>query len=205
MATFFSGDWHLGHANVLKFCNRPFKDADEMNRAIVSNWNAMVTHEDTGYILGDLTLYEWGWLESMIWRFNGNLKVVPGNHDRRWIKSYQERGPVPKLEILPPLVSLRLPQSDFEAARIDQVPKCIVLCHYGMRVWDSSHRGSWMLFGHSHLKLPPAGLSFDVGVDGHEFRPWSLKEIATKMKTLKAFNLQNEEQDDKEDEVDSEL
>ena len=30
----------------------------------------------------------------------------------------------------------------------------IVLCHYAMRVWQKSHYGAWMLYGHSHGTLP---------------------------------------------------
>jgi calcineurin-like phosphoesterase family protein len=46
-----------------------------------------------------------------------------------------------------------------------------------MRVWDQSHHGSWHLYGHSHGKLPDLGLSTDVGVDGHNFQPWSFEEV----------------------------
>ncbi len=59
----------------------------------------------------------------------------------------------------------------------------IVLCHYAMRGWHHSFRGSWHLYGHSHGRLPddPAAQSMDVGVDTHEFRPWHLDEIAARM------------------------
>ena len=59
----------------------------------------------------------------------------------------------------------------------------IVLCHYAMRLWHHSFRGSWQLYGHSHGRLPddPAALSMDVGVDTHELRPWHLDEIAARM------------------------
>lgn len=59
----------------------------------------------------------------------------------------------------------------------------IVLCHYAMRVWHHSFRGSWHLYGYSHGRLPddPAALSMDVGVDIHDFRPWHFNEIRTRM------------------------
>jgi calcineurin-like phosphoesterase family protein len=53
----------------------------------------------------------------------------------------------------------------------------LILDHYAMRVWDQSHHGSWHLYGHSHGKLPDLGLSTDVGVDGHNFQPWSFEEV----------------------------
>jgi calcineurin-like phosphoesterase family protein len=53
-----------------------------------------------------------------------------------------------------------------------------------MRTWEKSHKGSWHVFGHSHQELPPYGKSFDIGVEGHNYAPWSLEEIAAKMETL---------------------
>ena len=50
---FYISDLHIGHANVIKFDNRPFKDVDEMFEILVRNWNSIVTKEDTVYILGD--------------------------------------------------------------------------------------------------------------------------------------------------------
>ncbi len=41
-----------------------------------------------------------------------------------------------------------------------------------------------MLYGHSHNELPTVGKSIDIGVDGHNFEPWSLEEIEVKMATL---------------------
>jgi calcineurin-like phosphoesterase family protein len=59
----------------------------------------------------------------------------------------------------------------------------IVLHHYAQRVWNKSHYGSWHLYGHSHNKLPeiPGNLSFDIGVDGHQYQAWSYEEVKEKM------------------------
>lgn len=51
---YYTSDLHLGHANIIKLCNRPFADIDEMNRVLISNWNSRVTNGDTIYIMGDL-------------------------------------------------------------------------------------------------------------------------------------------------------
>ena len=34
---FFTSDTHFNHANIIRFCNRPFKDVSHMNEAIISN------------------------------------------------------------------------------------------------------------------------------------------------------------------------
>ncbi len=50
---FYISDLHIGHANAIRFDKRPFADIDEMNRAIIDNWNSRVKAEDTVYVLGD--------------------------------------------------------------------------------------------------------------------------------------------------------
>ena len=42
MATWFTADLHLGHRNIIDYCDRPFTDVDVMNRALVDNWNEVV-------------------------------------------------------------------------------------------------------------------------------------------------------------------
>ena len=95
-----------------------------------------------------------------------------GNHDKqmrhlkdRW-REWEH-----KITFLPPL------------AETDVNGQQIILCHYAMRVWNKSHRGSWHLYGHSHSTLPdePASMSFDVGVDAHAYHPLRFNEVAALM------------------------
>ena len=51
---YFTSDLHLGHENVIKLCNRPFDSIEEMDEALIHNWNRKVTNRDTVYVLGDL-------------------------------------------------------------------------------------------------------------------------------------------------------
>jgi calcineurin-like phosphoesterase family protein len=64
----------------------------------------------------------------------------------------------------------------------------IVLCHYALRVWNRSNRGSWHLYG--RLAEASNSLSMDVGVDTRDFRPWRFDEIKELMTDrAKAINL----------------
>jgi len=58
------------------------------------------------------------------------------------------------------------------------------LCHYAMRVWPGMHRGSLMLYGHSHSRLPGSRQSLDVGVDNMGFAPVDLPSIRARMEEL---------------------
>jgi len=46
--TWFTSDFHLGHFNIIRYCNRPFADTREMNAAILERLNALVKPDDVG-------------------------------------------------------------------------------------------------------------------------------------------------------------
>ena len=41
---FYTSDLHLGHANIIRHCNRPFASVEEMDEVLIENWNAKVTN-----------------------------------------------------------------------------------------------------------------------------------------------------------------
>ena len=51
---FYIGDPHQANEAIIRLRNRPFADVDEMDEAIISNWNSRVTNGDTVFILGDM-------------------------------------------------------------------------------------------------------------------------------------------------------
>ena len=40
--------------NIIEYCNRPFKDTNEMNEYIIQKWNSVVKENDIVYHLGDV-------------------------------------------------------------------------------------------------------------------------------------------------------
>lgn len=81
-------DLHFGHNNIIKYCNRPFKDVDEMDNAIVNNWNSVVNDKDLVYVLGDVSFYGKEKTKELISRLKGYKLLVIGNHDRRKTKTW---------------------------------------------------------------------------------------------------------------------
>lgn len=80
----FSSDLHLGHANIIKFCNRPFKDPAEMNAFLLETHNSYVKPQDHWYNLGDVTMQRGdkpGEFLKLIAQFNGHKRLIMGNHD----------------------------------------------------------------------------------------------------------------------------
>lgn len=187
---YFTSDTHYNHKNLIKSLSswddkitcRDFKSLEEHNNTIIENINKVVDKDDTLYHLGDVSFGGVGVLHEFVGRVNcKNIHLILGNHDE-------------SIEESKSLQSLFKSVDHYKYLKING--QRIILCHYAMRVWNKSHKGSWMLYGHSHgtlddrkPKFPDAtwigdayyiknSKSMDVGIDTHsKFRPWSLSEI----------------------------
>lgn len=168
---YFTSDLHFGHKNIIKYCNRPFKDVEDMNSKLIANWNSVVDHKDTVYILGDFAFMPKDAAAAVFSSLYGHKAIVPGNHDSRDnLKAYSQYG----------IVLDMLHEMDVV---VEDEKIHFVLCHYAMRVWNKSHHGAIHLYGHSHGSLPedPHSLSCDVGVDSWDYKPVSMDDILVKM------------------------
>jgi calcineurin-like phosphoesterase family protein len=85
----FTSDQHFYHRNIIKYCERPFADLDEMHQTIVDNYQAVVKPEDYVYFLGDfamgprkLTRPETNKLfQEVMDQLPGRKILIRGNHD----------------------------------------------------------------------------------------------------------------------------
>jgi calcineurin-like phosphoesterase family protein len=82
MTTYFTSDTHFGHQRIIELSNRPFNSVDEMNEAMIDNWNNVVSDDDVVYHLGDVALGPWVEWDSILTRLNGYKVLIVGNHDR---------------------------------------------------------------------------------------------------------------------------
>ena len=53
MNYWFTSDPHYGHGNIIKYCKRPFKSVEEMNKTLIKNHNERVKPEDMVFMAGD--------------------------------------------------------------------------------------------------------------------------------------------------------
>jgi calcineurin-like phosphoesterase family protein len=166
MTVWFTADTHFGHANIIKYCNRGYADAGEMDAALIANWNARVRLDDTVWHLGDFTLGDAETALKYRARLNGKIHLIWGNHDRLAVQR------------------LAIWESSQFATEINLGGNQITLCHYAMRVWNRSHRGALMFYGHSHGTLPGDAQTVDVGVDVWNHCPVTLGEIKARLATL---------------------
>ncbi len=171
--TFFTSDTHFNHANIIRFCNRPFKDVEQMNDVMIANWNSVIGKDDTVFHLGDFCLggaAEW---TKILDRLNGKIYLIMGNHDLKNIR----QGFISRFEH----VAMQM--------RIEIGKKRIYLCHYPFLCFEGSYKDDvWQLFGHVHTRRSNSGIDagrlqylyptqYDVGVDNNNFTPVSFGQV----------------------------
>lgn len=190
MATFFTSDLHFSHAKICEYSNRPFASVQEMNEQLIRNWNETVTHEDDVYFLGDFLFGPNKEVEGpkILDQLMGRKFLVPGNHDRILFN-------FPDVFFKPGRFELCRDIYTAKAYLKNGQKRTYVLCHFPIQSWEGMHRGVQQLHGHCHATLQDSPLPrLDVGVDMRaklygmtpgSYRPFSVDEIETYMKTKK--------------------
>lgn len=182
--TFFTSDTHFGHANIIRFCNRPFRNVEEMNEALIENWNLVVSEDDTVFHLGDFAFGGSNVWKSIIPRLNGHINLIIGNHDRKNLR----QGYMSYFDMVVPQLQIEIEDNS------------IYLNHYPFLCYGGSYRGVWQLFGHVHSGPQADGLDisrlrvllptqYDVGVDNNNFTPISYREVKEKIESQKNESL----------------
>jgi calcineurin-like phosphoesterase family protein len=183
MTIWFTADLHLGHQNIIRYCDRPFDDVDAMNRALVDRWNEVVDDGDDVWVLGDFALGRIADTLALAGELRGRKVLLAGNHDRCWA------GHDRRVEEW----TQRYLEAGFDeivqgTTTMDIADRTVRLCHFPYR-GDShgqdrylDHRpvdhGEWLLHGHVHERWARQGRMINVGVDVHRFRPVHTDEIA---------------------------
>lgn len=76
-------DTHFNHYNIIKYCNRPFKNVHEMNMYMIEKWNETVQPTDTIYHLGDYAFGDKKFMQDVCNKLNGYKILIRGNHDKK--------------------------------------------------------------------------------------------------------------------------
>ena len=128
----------------LNFDNRPFKTTKEMHQHFLEEWNKQITNGDTIYILGDMSLRGRNdELISLVAQLKGKKILIKGNHDD--------------------LSDYRYKQLFHEICDYKEITDCIggtafklVLSHYPILMWNGQHKGTILLYGHTHTSAEDA-------------------------------------------------
>lgn len=145
MAIFFTSDTHFGHANIINYCSRPFRNVDQMDDILIENWNSKVGAKDEVYHLGDFAMYgkgAAGYAINAAESLNGRIYLIKGNHDKRLFKGPHKARLEARFEWIKDYYELKV--FDEETKQRQR----IILSHYPFASWNGMHRGTWHLHGH---------------------------------------------------------
>lgn len=159
---YITADTHFNHTNIIHYCDRPFKSTDEMNIAMIENWNSVVKPSDVVYHLGDFGFFRNPEHMVAIRReLHGSIFLCKGNHDRKYLI---KRGGFADVQLAYTL-------------RYDKVK--FYLNHYPMHSWE----GDALLHGHVHNNyVIDTPFAYNVGVDVTDYKPVELDYYVEKFK-----------------------
>jgi len=176
----FISDLHVGHFNVIKFDNRPFKDLNEMHSTIIQNWNSVVDDEDIVFYLGDL-FYKCNakYPTWFVHQLKGKIHFVLGNHDR-----INEIKKMNRFETISPEIQIQVKDIDAKGGY-----QHIHMHHHPILSWNKATHGSFHLHGHVHHKMSTNKdwdwfynrKVMDVGCNGLNYTPISYNQVKSIM------------------------
>lgn len=176
---FFTSDTHFFHANIIGYANRPYDSVEQMNEALIRNWNEIVPEDGIVFHLGDFSYggsKEW-W--SVLPKLNGQIHLVLGNHDMDHIgEPYMDQ-----------FASVN------QQLTLSVEGQVIILNHNPFLCFGGAYKDVWQLFGHVHSGPNSIGngkddsrlkyllpTQYDVGVDNNNYKPVPYSVVEEKIK-----------------------
>lgn len=213
---FFCSDPHYGQVGIVRGVTkwedisgcRDFDTLEEHNETLINNINNTVGENDILFCLGDWSFGTYKNKDNVnnIRRFREqlnckNIHLVLGNHDSEIANNKDNTQEL--FSSCNPYLEITVIEQPTEQ-KIKPIKQFIVLSHYAHIVWNKSHNGSWMLYGHSHgnldgdIALDAYSIknrkTMDVGFDTHpEFRPYSYEEVKELMRDRNNIKIDHHE------------
>lgn len=134
----YISDMHFSHKNIIRYDNRPYFSVEEMNDAMIKNWNSVVEPGDTTFILGD---FHWGnkneWIKTLE-QLSGDKVLIFGNHDSVAKDSAKVR-------------SMFVETAPYLEVKDDE--SVVVLSHFPIIAYRNMLFGWKHLYGHVHSMM----------------------------------------------------
>ncbi len=190
MTRWFTADLHFGHANIIRYCQRPFADVAAMDRGLIERWNDVVADGDEVWVLGDMAMGQIDASLALVRQLAGTKLLMPGNHDRCW----PGRGPSATAW------RARYTEAGFASILPDELDVTlggavvVRACHFPYS-GDSQEEerftayrpvddGRVLLHGHVHTRWRVNGRQVNVGCDVWDYRPVAESTLAELVHTL---------------------
>jgi calcineurin-like phosphoesterase family protein len=157
--TWIISDTHFGHANIIKYCGRPWTH----NTIMLKSWRKLIAPQDYVLHLGDVTIWHtkhvhWAQTVSTL---PGKKFLILGNHDEQW--TAQQWRTIAGFTVTDPFIDDRIIYSHVPATPSPS--------------WDAN------VHGHSHNHTPFRRYNklqttyYNVSVEATNYKPIRLGEI----------------------------
>ena len=169
---YYIGDMHLGHKKVIEFDGRPFATVDEMDKALLDNWNNKVKTEDHVYVIGDFTYRSGFTADYYLKQLKGHKHLIVGNHDLCTLKNEKALSYFDTVEKL---------------GYVNDNGRDVVMCHYPIAEWNGCRRKknpSFHIYSHIHNRngeisgfMHTRKNSLNAGCMINGYEPCTLEEL----------------------------
>ena len=129
---YYISDTHFGHANIIRFDDRPFDNVTQMDDGMIKLWNETVNNNDTVYILGDFSWHNESQTIKILDSLKGKKILIKGNHDK-----------------ISPLTAKKFIKI-CDYLEIKDGNEKIILSHYPILFWNNQFNDTVHLYGHVH-------------------------------------------------------
>ena len=199
MTMYLTSDTHFGHKNIIKYCERPFKDVDHMNAEIVKRFKEVLTDDDVLLHLGDVVMGDRAVNLALLKQVPGKKILFPGNHDECWIGTENESRRAKYTPLYAEVFAgiyqlpiLRISDDTLPPDEYGMLPTLAYANHFpyegdsqdkprynDFRYPDEGHP---LVHGHTHSRekisyTSKGTLQIHVGVDAWDFRPVAIDTI----------------------------
>lgn len=153
-------DHHFSHANILRYCKRPFHDVHHMNRSFITQWNDQVDDTCLVIYLGDFAMGHKNTILHILPQLRGQRRwIVLGNHDRK-----RETNLATGFEEIHHALRLSFEGVDFNLSHYPYRGKEVDSRRFKQQLDDD---GRWLLCGHVHQAWRMKDRQINVGWDAH--------------------------------------
>ena len=164
---FFTADTHFSQQRTLELSRRPFGSVDDMDLAMISNWNKAVTMNDDVYHAGDFG--DISTMRNIISCLNfKTLHFVLGNYDRKIVSEIEKA-----LSDLDRNIVIADREEFEEGGR-----RYYVVHEPDEGSMIPEYPDNIVLFGHIHGRSFAKNNGFDLGTDYHAYTPISMEQVS---------------------------
>lgn len=182
----FYSDPHYGHANSIKYCDRPFTDVDDMTERMVVLYNECVGDNDDMWWMGDCffgQMCKEAKAKELLSRLRGRKLLTMGNHDHKPREYYLRLGFSEVLE---------------KGFYVQMAGRTVYVNHYPASAYhpgDEKYQarfpvlnpGEILMHGHTHEKVRRTERdALHAGVDAWGYRPALWEEMEALVKEIPA-------------------